>query len=180
MKTRWLVAALGSALLIAGVALAQEAGKTAPAPEAKKAAPGGKPTMEVPRLNYDFGETFHLDAYGYAFVVRNRGNADLIIEDVKPGCGCTAAKFDRVIAPGKEGKIVMIGYDAGKQLKDEIRSGVVLGAISQDPVQIGYKCVESAVKAIKGEKLPKIIDTGFKWYDKSNVDSPDMAPLLYD
>ncbi len=81
---------------------------------------------------------------------------------------------------GKEGKIVQIGYDAGKQLKDEIRSGIVAGAISQDPVQIGYKCVESAVKAIKGEKLPKIIDTGFKWYDKTNVDSPDMAPLLYD
>jgi uncharacterized protein DUF1573 len=108
MKTRWLVAALGSALLITGVALAQEAGKTAPVPEAKKAAPGTRPTMEVPRLNYDFGETFHLDSYGYAFVVRNRGNADLIIEDVKPGCGCTAAKFDKVIAPGKEGKIELV------------------------------------------------------------------------
>ncbi|HEX9118428.1 MAG TPA: ABC transporter substrate-binding protein [Anaerolineae bacterium] len=80
----------------------------------------------------------------------------------------------------KEGQIVQIGYDAGKQLKDEIRSGIVAGAISQDPVGIGYKCVESAVKAIKGEKLPKVTDTGFKWYDKSNVDSPDMAPLLYD
>ena len=81
---------------------------------------------------------------------------------------------------GKEGKIVMIGYDAGKQLKDEIRSGVVLGAISQDPVQIGYKCVDSAMKAIKGTALPKSIDTGFKWYDKSNMDDPAMQPLLYD
>ena len=26
---------------------------------------------------------------------------------------------------GKEGKIVMIGYDAGKQLKDAIRAGTV-------------------------------------------------------
>src|SRR5512143_504031 len=75
---------------------------------------------------------------------------------------------------GKEGKIVMIGYDAGKPLKDEIRSGIVAGAITQDPVQIGYKCVESAVKAMKGEQLPKVIDTGFKWYDKSNVDDPAM------
>jgi ribose transport system substrate-binding protein len=81
---------------------------------------------------------------------------------------------------GKEGKIVMIGYDAGKQLKDEIRSGVVAGAISQDPVGIGYKCVEAAVKALKGETLPKIIDTGYKWYDKTNIDAPEMQPLLYD
>ncbi len=80
----------------------------------------------------------------------------------------------------KEGKIVVIGFDAGKQQKDAIRRGVEAGAVSQDPVGIGYKCVEAAAKAIKGEKLPQTIDTGFKWYDKSNVDSPEMAPLLYD
>ncbi|MCU0507565.1 MAG: ABC transporter substrate-binding protein [Anaerolineae bacterium] len=81
---------------------------------------------------------------------------------------------------GKEGAIVMIGYDAGKQLKDAIRAGTVLGAISQDPVGIGYKCVEAAVKAIKGETVSKVIDTGYKWYDKSNIDAAEMQPLLYD
>jgi ribose transport system substrate-binding protein len=81
---------------------------------------------------------------------------------------------------GKEGKIVMIGYDAGKQLKDEVKAGIVAGAISQDPVGIGYKCVDAAVKAMKGEKLPKTIDTGFVWWDKTNMDDPKVAPLLYD
>ena len=81
---------------------------------------------------------------------------------------------------GKEGQITVIGYDAGKQQKDAVRSGVEAGAITQDPVGIGYKCVEAAVKAIKGETLPKTIDTGFHWYDKSNVDSAEMKPLLYD
>jgi ribose transport system substrate-binding protein len=80
----------------------------------------------------------------------------------------------------KQGKIVVIGYDAGKQQKDAVRKGIMAGAVSQDPVGIGYKCVETAVKAIKGEKVPKTIDTGFKWYDKTNVDSPAMKPLLYD
>jgi ribose transport system substrate-binding protein len=61
-----------------------------------------------------------------------------------------------------------------------VRKGIMAGAVSQDPVGIGYKCVETAVKAIKGQKVPKTIDTGFKWYDKSNVDSPAMKPLLYD
>lgn len=80
----------------------------------------------------------------------------------------------------KQGKIVVIGYDAGKQQKDAIRRGVMAGAISQDPVGIGYKCVDTAVKAIRGEKVPKTIDTGFKWYDKSNIDAAEMKPLLYD
>jgi ribose transport system substrate-binding protein len=79
----------------------------------------------------------------------------------------------------KEGKIVVIGYDSGKQQLDAIRSGTEAGAITQDPIGIGYKCVEAAVKAIKGETLPKTIDTGFHWYDKTNVDSDQIKPLLY-
>ena len=79
-----------------------------------------------------------------------------------------------------EGKIVVIGYDAGKQQKDAVRSGVMAGAITQDPIGIGYKCVEAAVKAIKGETIEKNIDTGFKWYDKTNIDADDIKPLLYD
>ncbi|CAN5661983.1 ABC transporter substrate-binding protein [soil metagenome] len=78
-----------------------------------------------------------------------------------------------------EGKIVVIGYDSGKQQIDAIKSGVEAGAITQDPIGIGYKCVEAAVKAIKGEKVEKNIDTGFHWYDKTNVDSPEITALLY-
>jgi len=80
----------------------------------------------------------------------------------------------------KENKLVVVGYDAGKQQKDAVRSGVMAGAITQDPVGIGKKCIEAAVKAIKGEQLPKTIDTGFHWYDKTNVDSADLKALLYD
>jgi len=80
----------------------------------------------------------------------------------------------------KQGKVVVIGYDAGKQQKDAVRNGLMAGAISQDPVGIGYKCVEAAAKAIKGEVVPKTIDTGYKWYDKTNIDSADLKPLLYD
>jgi ribose transport system substrate-binding protein len=78
-----------------------------------------------------------------------------------------------------ENKIVVIGYDSGQQQMDAIKSGVEAGAITQDPIGIGYKCVEAAVKALKGEKLPKTIDTGFHWFDKTNIDDPTIAPLLY-
>jgi ribose transport system substrate-binding protein len=80
---------------------------------------------------------------------------------------------------GMEGKIVVIGYDSGQQQMDAIRSGAEAGAITQDPIGIGYKCVEAAVKAMKGETLPKTIDTGFHWYDKTTIDDPTIAPLLY-
>ena len=72
---------------------------------------------------------------------------------------------------------MIIGYDSGKQQKDAIRDGTMAGAITQNPVGIGYKTVEAAVKALKGEKLPKVIDTGFYWYDKTNIDDPRSRPF---
>ena len=77
-------------------------------------------------------------------------------------------------------KVVLVGYDSGKQQKDAIRDGTMAGAITQNPVGIGYKTVEAAVKSLKGEKLPKVIDTGFFWYDKTNIDDPKIAAVLYD
>lgn len=77
-------------------------------------------------------------------------------------------------------KLIVIGYDSGKQQKDAIRDGAMAGAITQNPVGIGYKTVEAAVKALKGEKLPKVIDTGFYWYDKGNISDPKIAAVLYD
>lgn len=77
-------------------------------------------------------------------------------------------------------QVVVIGYDSGKQQKAAIKDGSMAGAITQNPIGIGYKTVEAAVKALKGETLPKVIDTGFYWYDKTNIDSPEIAAVLYD
>lgn len=80
----------------------------------------------------------------------------------------------------KDGKIVVIGYDSGKQQMDAIRSGKMAGAITQDPIGIGYWSVKAAVQSIKGETVPKSIDTGFHWYDKTNIDAANIKPLLYE
>jgi ribose transport system substrate-binding protein len=76
-------------------------------------------------------------------------------------------------------KVVLIGYDSGKEQMDAIRSGLMLGAITQNPIGIGACVVDSAVKALKGDKLPKDVDTGFYWYDKTNIDDPKIAAVLY-
>lgn len=64
-----------------------------------------KPALFLPQLRHDFGKLFEQDKYVHDFVVKNRGNADLVITDVKPTCGCTVAKFDKVIPAGGEGVI---------------------------------------------------------------------------
>jgi ribose transport system substrate-binding protein len=81
---------------------------------------------------------------------------------------------------GLSGKIAVIGFDSGKLQLDAIKSGLMYGAVQQNPVLMGYKTVESAVKALKGESLPKITDSGFLWADKSNLTNPDVAAAIYE
>jgi ribose transport system substrate-binding protein len=80
----------------------------------------------------------------------------------------------------KRSGVTVVGFDSGKQQKDAIASGAMAGAITQNPVGIGYRTVEAAVKALKGEALPKAIDTGYFWYDKTNLRDPKIAAVLYD
>ena len=76
--------------------------------------------------------------------------------------------------------ITIVGYDSGKAQTDAIRDGLMAGAITQNPVGIGYETVKAAVAAAKGETVPANIDTGFFWYDKSNIDAPEIAAVLYE
>lgn len=76
--------------------------------------------------------------------------------------------------------VVIIGYDSGAQQKEAIRDGLMAGAITQNPVGIGYETVKAAVAAARGEDVPVAIDTGFYYYDKTNIDDPEIAAVLYD
>jgi ribose transport system substrate-binding protein len=83
-----------------------------------------------------------------------------------------------VAESGKTG-LTVIGFDSGTGQIEAIRNGQMLGAITQDPIGMGRQLVDAAVKATRGEQLPKVIDTGFYWYDKTNIDSPEIKELLY-
>ena len=78
MKPREWIAALALALMLPAAGYAQQAA-TAPAPGGKR------PVIEIPTTSFNFGDLYHQDQYTHAFTVKNTGNADLLIEDVKPG-----------------------------------------------------------------------------------------------
>jgi ribose transport system substrate-binding protein len=80
---------------------------------------------------------------------------------------------------GKSGKVLVAGYDSGKAQIDAINNGTEMGAITQNPVGIGQQCVIAAVKAIQGTSQPTTIDTGFYWYDKTNITDPKIVADLY-
>lgn len=78
-----------------------------------------------------------------------------------------------------QGKVTIVGFDSGKAQIDAIKSGVMAGAITQDPIGIGKSTVKSAVEAINGKTPEKVIDTGSYWYDKNNLNDPKISSVLY-
>lgn len=94
--------------------------------------------------------------------------------------GSAAGVINAVKELNKVGAITIVGFDSGKIMIDAIKSGVAAGSITQDPVGIGYKAVEAAYKAYKGEENPEFIDTGFKWFDNTNIDTPEIQAVIYE
>jgi ribose transport system substrate-binding protein len=86
--------------------------------------------------------------------------------------------LDRVNGRFKD--VIVIGFDAGVNQKAAVRNGWFYGSVTQDPYMIGYLAVELAVKAMNGEKIDEIVDTGCQFYTVANMDHPKIAPLLYD
>jgi ribose transport system substrate-binding protein len=79
-----------------------------------------------------------------------------------------------------KGALIIVGFDSGKAQTDAVKSGVMAGAITQDPIGIGRLVVRNAVAAINGETLPKFMDTGAFWYDSTNMTDENIAAVLYE
>ncbi|MGH3760496.1 ABC transporter substrate-binding protein [Actinophytocola sp.] len=80
---------------------------------------------------------------------------------------------------GRSG-IQLVGFDSGKAQIDAIKDGTMAGAVTQDPLNMGRELVRAAMKAINGENQPKNVDTGFYWYDRTNVDDDKIRSVLYE
>ncbi|MGZ6268368.1 MAG: substrate-binding domain-containing protein [Candidatus Limnocylindrales bacterium] len=77
-------------------------------------------------------------------------------------------------------KLTIIGYDSGQKQIDAINSGLEFGAVQQNPIGIGAKCVVEAMLALGGQTtFDKVVDTGFLWADKTTINNADVQAVLY-
>ncbi|MFL6212946.1 MAG: DUF1573 domain-containing protein [Blastocatellia bacterium] len=71
---------------------------------ASRAQQPSAPRAVVPLTTYAFGDIYKGETISQIFVIRNDGDADLIIKDFAGACGCEVLNVDKLIAPGKEGR----------------------------------------------------------------------------
>ena len=78
--------------------------------------------------------------------------------------------MEGVAAQHLSGKVFVIGFDAGKEAVRAVKSGAISAVIAQYPANMGKQAVEAAIKAIQGEPVAKVIDTGTALVTKENAD----------
>jgi ribose transport system substrate-binding protein len=133
------------------------------------------PGVEVVTVQYGLGDHLQSTEVAKAILTANPDLNGIFGTNEGSAIGVVNA----VRETGVQG-LTVIGYDSGRAQIDAIRSGLMAGAITQNPVGIGYETVRAAVAALKGEPVESSIDTGFYWYDASNIDAPEIQAVLYD
>ncbi len=68
------------------------------------------------------------------------------------------------------GKLIIVGFDGGREAIQAIREGRLTAEVAQNPHNMGRLAFLTAYQAAKREAVEKRIDTGTALIDKSNVD----------
>jgi ribose transport system substrate-binding protein len=134
-----------------------------------------EPDIEIVDIQYS-GDPLKATDLAKAIITANPDLAGLYGSNEGAAIGIVHAAQELGL---ENGAIAIVGFDSGKDQIDAITSGLMAGAITQNPVGIGYETVKAAIAAIKGESLPKTIDTGYFWYDATNIEDPEIAAVLY-
>lgn len=91
----------------------------------------------------------------------------------------TANETLNVLGTDPETSILAAGFDAGSVIKGAINDGKMFGAVTQSPLAMGQKTVETLVKIANGETVADDPTQGY-WYDTTNMADDSIAPNLYD
>ena len=78
----------------------------------------------------------------------------------------------------RAGKIKFVGFDAGESLIEGMREGSIHGLVAQDPFNMGYQGVKTAVAVLNGETVEKRIPTRVVTITPENLESEEIQALI--
>jgi ribose transport system substrate-binding protein len=79
---------------------------------------------------------------------------------------------------GRAGEVRFVGFDNNDVLLGGLRSGEIDGLTLQDPFDMGYRGVMTAVAILNGEEYEEKVDTRMMMITPENLDSPVAQELL--
>jgi ribose transport system substrate-binding protein len=78
----------------------------------------------------------------------------------------------------KIGQVKVVGFDAASNEVTALQASEIDALIVQDPFKMGYEGVKAAMMTLKGESVPKRIDTGVYVVTRENLNQPEIKRLI--
>ena len=95
-----------------------------------------------------------------------------------PNESSTFGTLRAVQEAGIAGKVRFVGFDSSPKLVEALRRGDIQGLVLQNPMKMGYLGVKFIVAHLRGEAVPKVVDTGVEVATPENMDTPEIKALL--
>lgn len=79
---------------------------------------------------------------------------------------------------GLAGRVKFVGFDSSPKLVQGLKDRHIQGLVLQNPMKMGYLGVKFIVAHLRGEAIPKKVDTGVYLATPENVEDPEISSLL--
>ena len=79
---------------------------------------------------------------------------------------------------GRAGEVMFVGFDTSEALVEGVKNGEIHGLVSQDPFDMGYQGVKTAVAVISGETVEPRVATRLEMITPENLDEPSIQELV--
>ncbi len=80
---------------------------------------------------------------------------------------------------GAEEQVQLVGFDASPGQVAQLEEGLVQALVAQNPREIGFQGVQTAVASLRGEPFEEQITTPLTVVTQDNLDDPEVRDTLY-
>ena len=77
------------------------------------------------------------------------------------------------------GKVSLVGFDISEEQTAAIKNGEIAGLVVQNPFGMGYASVVAAARTVLQSGNEAVVDTGYIWVTKDNLEDESIQNMLY-
>lgn len=77
------------------------------------------------------------------------------------------------------GKVALVGFDISEEQTAAMKNGEISGLVVQNPFGMGYASVVAAARTVLQSGNEAVVDTGYIWVTKDNLENESIQNMLY-
>jgi ribose transport system substrate-binding protein len=135
----------------------------------------GEPGIEYLGAEFNNDDPTRAAEITSAVLAANRDLAGIFATNLFSAEGAATALRDA----GAQEQVQLVGFDASPGQVGQLEEGLVQALVAQNPREIGFQGVQTAVASLRGEPFEEQITTPLTVVTQDNLDDPAVRDTLY-